>query len=34
MMVDRPLSPDIMAVRRLIDDGTLIAAARSAGAVA
>jgi len=31
MMVDRPLSPDIAAVRALIDDGTLIAAARSAG---
>ncbi len=31
MMVDRPLSPDIVAVRRLIDDGTLIAAARAAG---
>ncbi len=31
MMVDRPLSPDIQAVRALIDDGTLIAAARSAG---
>jgi histidine ammonia-lyase len=32
MMVDRPLAPDIAAVRALIDDGTLIAAARSAGA--
>jgi histidine ammonia-lyase len=32
MMVDRPLSFDIMAVRALIDDGSLIAAARSAGA--
>jgi len=31
MMVDRPLAPDIQAVRALIDDGTLIAAARSAG---
>ncbi len=31
MMVDRPLSPDIMAVRALIDDGTLLAAAKSAG---
>ncbi len=31
MMVDRPLSPDIMAVRALIDDGSLLAAARSAG---
>ncbi len=33
MMVDRPLSPDIAAVRALIDDGTLVAAARDAGAV-
>jgi histidine ammonia-lyase len=32
MMVDRPLAPDITAVRALIDDGSLIAAARSAGA--
>ena len=32
MLVDRPLAPDIAAVRTLIDDGTLIAAARSAGA--
>ncbi|HEY5924281.1 MAG TPA: histidine ammonia-lyase [Kofleriaceae bacterium] len=32
MMVDRPLSPDIAAMRTLIDDGTLIAAASSAGA--
>ena len=32
MMVDRPLAPDIAAVRALIDDGTLIATARSAGA--
>ena len=32
MPVDRPLSPDIAAVRTLIDDGTLIAAARAAGA--
>jgi histidine ammonia-lyase len=32
MMVDRPLQPDIAAVRALIDDGSLIAAARSAGA--
>jgi histidine ammonia-lyase len=31
MMVDRPLAPDIQAVRALIDDGTLIATARSAG---
>lgn len=29
MMSDRPLSPDIAAVRRLIDDGTLLAAARA-----
>ena len=32
MMVDRPLAPDIAAVRALIDDGSLVAAARSAGA--
>lgn len=32
MMVDRPLAPDIAAVRAIIDDGSLIAAARSAGA--
>ena len=32
MMEDRPLSPDIVAVRRLIDDGSLVAAARAAGA--
>ncbi len=32
MMVDRPLSPDIAAVRALIDDGTLLAAARAGGA--
>jgi histidine ammonia-lyase len=31
-MTDRPLAPDIEAVRRLIDDGTILAAARSAGA--
>lgn len=31
MMTDRPLAPDIVAVRRLIDDGTLVAAARGAG---
>lgn len=31
MMVDRPLAPDIAAVRALIDDGTLLAAARAAG---
>lgn len=27
MMIDRPLSPDIAAVRALIDDGSLLAAA-------
>ncbi len=32
MMEDRPLSPDIATVRRLIDDGSLVAAARAAGA--
>jgi hypothetical protein len=32
MMVDRPISPDILAVRALIDDGTLLAAAAAAGA--
>jgi histidine ammonia-lyase len=32
MMVDRPLQPDIAAVRALIDDGSLVAAARTAGA--
>jgi histidine ammonia-lyase len=32
MMVDRPLAPDIQAVRALIDDGTIVSAARSAGA--
>jgi len=31
MMVDRPIAPDIVAVRALIDDGTLLAAARNAG---
>ena len=31
MMVDRPLSPDIVAVRALIDDGTLLATVRAAG---
>ncbi|MDB4958364.1 MAG: histidine ammonia-lyase [Myxococcales bacterium] len=34
MMVDRPLSFDIAAVRALIDDGTLVAAASNAGATA
>jgi histidine ammonia-lyase len=29
MMVDRPISPDIMAVRAMIDDGSLLAAAGS-----
>ena len=28
MMVDRPLSPDIVAMRALVDDGSLVAAAR------
>jgi histidine ammonia-lyase len=32
MMVDRPLAPDIAAVRAMIDDGTLVAAARPGGA--
>jgi histidine ammonia-lyase len=32
MMVDRPLSPDIAAVRKLIDNGSIVAAARRAGA--
>jgi histidine ammonia-lyase len=32
MMIDRPLADDIAAVRALIDDGTLIEAARRAGA--
>jgi histidine ammonia-lyase len=31
MMTDRPLAPDIAAVRALCDDGTLLAAARDAG---
>jgi histidine ammonia-lyase len=31
MMIDRPLAPDIAVMRSLIDDGTLIEAARSAG---
>ncbi len=31
MMTDRPLSPDIATMRRLVDDGTLLAAARGAG---
>ncbi|MFT3699872.1 MAG: histidine ammonia-lyase [Kofleriaceae bacterium] len=31
MMVDRPLAPDIAAVRALIDDGTLLAVAKAAG---
>ena len=29
MMVDRPISPDIAAVRALIDDGSIVAAARA-----
>jgi histidine ammonia-lyase len=32
MAQDRPLAPDITAVRALVDDGSLIAAARAAGA--
>jgi histidine ammonia-lyase len=32
MMVDRPISDDIKAVRALIDDGSLVDAARGAGA--
>jgi histidine ammonia-lyase len=32
MAKDRPLAPDIAAVRALIDDGSLLAAARDAGA--
>jgi histidine ammonia-lyase len=32
MMVDRPISPDIVQIRTLIDDGSLVAAARGAGA--
>jgi histidine ammonia-lyase len=31
MMFDRPLAPDIERVRGLIDDGTLLRAATSAG---
>jgi histidine ammonia-lyase len=31
MMEDRPLAPDIAAVRALIDDGTLLDVARAAG---
>jgi histidine ammonia-lyase len=31
MMVDRPIAPDIVAVRALIDDGTLLETARRAG---
>ena len=31
MMTDRPLAPDIERVRALIDDGTLLRAAASAG---
>jgi histidine ammonia-lyase len=33
MHVDRPLAPDIAAVRAMIDDGSLVAAARGAGVV-
>ncbi len=31
MMTDRPLAPDIAAMRALIDDGTLLAAIHDAG---
>jgi histidine ammonia-lyase len=31
MMVDRPIAPDIVAIRKLIDDGTLLETARRAG---
>jgi histidine ammonia-lyase len=31
MMTDRPIAPDIVAVRALIDDGTILDAARGAG---
>jgi histidine ammonia-lyase len=31
MMVDRPIAPDIRAIRAMIDDGSLLAAARAAG---
>jgi histidine ammonia-lyase len=34
MMKDRPIAPDIIAVRAMIDDGSLLAAAAAAGAVA
>jgi histidine ammonia-lyase len=34
MMVDRPIAPDIVAVRRMIDDGSLLEAAAAAGATA
>ena len=30
MMTDRPIAPDVAAVRRLIDDGSLVRAALSA----
>jgi hypothetical protein len=32
MPLDCPIAPDVVAVHALIDDGSLIAAARSAGA--
>ncbi len=32
MMVDRSIAPDVVAVRALIDDGSLLVAARGAGA--
>jgi histidine ammonia-lyase len=31
MMTDRPIAPDVVAVRALIDDGTILDAARGAG---
>jgi histidine ammonia-lyase len=31
MLQDRPISPDILAVRELIDDGSLLAAVQAAG---
>jgi len=32
MMIDRPIAPDIVAIRAMIDDGSLVAAARAGGA--
>jgi len=31
MMVDRPIAPDIVAIRALIDDGSLLAASGPLG---